>query len=282
MTEDNPIYSFPKLKSCLERKGIVVGKAETYKTVKPGDITIENGKLVGDVSLDETGMFVVEDATGVKRNVFLIKKSFFFQYNGRVSIPKAHLCLCDAITNHGQGAFRYANEQPVSVIDRATGKNREVDDLELCGYCSGMLRGEFKSIQTIEDFVEILRKTGDFSSAEDVEVDYAGYVKSWSAISQAYREVKQYRCEKCGVDLSDFGGKLYCQVHHVNGNKLDNRESNLQCLCVSCHSQVDDRHKQNFSTKAQKQFLWDFGNYKQSHSSSDDPEDTETKNNLKS
>lgn len=264
MEGNNSIYLFPKLRLYLENMGIQIGKSEAYRKVTPGDVSIDsNGNLVGDVILDKNGMFAVEDILGIKRNVFLIKKSFYFEWKGKISIPKAHLCMCKAIANNGEDAFRYANEQPVSVIDRATKKTRFVDNLELCGYCAGMLKDEYRHINTIEDFVRILKEAGDNTKNDSIEVDFAGYVKDWKMISEAYRETKHYICEKCGIDLNDFEGKLYCQVHHLNRNKLDNRENNFQCLCVQCHSEVDDLHKKNFETKAQRKLLEDFRKYKE-------------------
>ena len=63
-------------------------------------------------------------------------------------------------------------------------------------------------------------------------------------------------------DLDDFQGHFYCQVHHKNGDKLNNRTNNLICLCVACHSNVDARHKDNFSTKANQELLKSFEKYK--------------------
>jgi Zn finger protein HypA/HybF involved in hydrogenase expression len=49
---------------------------------------------------------------------------------------------------------------------------------------------------------------------------------------------KQYRCENCGINEWD-GRPLRLQVHHLNGDNLDNREDNLKVLCPNCHSQTD-------------------------------------------
>lgn len=50
--------------------------------------------------------------------------------------------------------------------------------------------------------------------------------------------IKENRCERCG--LADWMGKpLSVALHHVNGDRLDNRLENLQLLCPNCHSQTD-------------------------------------------
>lgn len=47
------------------------------------------------------------------------------------------------------------------------------------------------------------------------------------------------RCAECG--LSAWRGKrLALQLHHLNGNGLDNSVGNLVLLCANCHSQTDN------------------------------------------
>jgi 5-methylcytosine-specific restriction endonuclease McrA len=50
---------------------------------------------------------------------------------------------------------------------------------------------------------------------------------------------KEYKCEICGIS-NWLEHSISLQLHHLNGNRTDNRLENLQFLCPNCHSQTDN------------------------------------------
>ena len=55
-------------------------------------------------------------------------------------------------------------------------------------------------------------------------------------LSQGLRE---NRCGRCGI--AEWRGQpLSLALHHINGDRLDNRVENLELLCPNCHSQTDN------------------------------------------
>ena len=49
--------------------------------------------------------------------------------------------------------------------------------------------------------------------------------------------LKESSFEECGI-TDWLGEPLSMNLHHVNGDVLDNRFENLQLLCANCHSQT--------------------------------------------
>ena len=49
---------------------------------------------------------------------------------------------------------------------------------------------------------------------------------------------REYKCEVCGITKWQ-GKELKLQVHHIDGDHLNNELSNLQLICPNCHSQTD-------------------------------------------
>ena len=118
-------------------------------------------------------------------------------------------------------------------------------------------------------FAEILRNAAseDESKPSDKEVNpITGYTKDWQKISEKVRNEHNWTCEKCGIHVSPYDHS-FMEVHHKNRIKTDNRESNLQCLCIKCHSEVDPIHIHNFSTPNKrlliKLFMEKYGHLRQ-------------------
>lgn len=51
--------------------------------------------------------------------------------------------------------------------------------------------------------------------------------------------LKQRVCEQCGQD-EWLGEPIPIELHHVNGDRFDNRLNNLQLLCPNCHALTEN------------------------------------------
>ena len=98
----------------------------------------------------------------------------------------------------------------------------------------------------------------DAGVSGQLDVDIFGYTRNWERLSRAIREKHDWTCERCGVKIENPWDRWFMHVHHKNGIKTDNREENLECLCVRCHANVDGVHRKNFSEGDRKIQLDDF------------------------
>jgi hypothetical protein len=81
---------------------------------------------------------------------------------------------------------------------------------------------------------------------------YATYISEWQRGERDGRKgtcgmsdyIRRYlfekychKCSKCSwAEVHPISGKIPLQVDHIDGNCLNNTESNLQLLCPNCHS----------------------------------------------
>lgn len=54
------------------------------------------------------------------------------------------------------------------------------------------------------------------------------------------------KCQRCGWgEINPYTNKAPLQVHHIDGNSLNNVESNLQLLCPNCNSLTENFGSRN-------------------------------------
>ena len=72
------------------------------------------------------------------------------------------------------------------------------------------------------------------------------YPDDWEDISRNTRKQKGWECHDCGVNLNRHQNLLH--VHHRNRAKFDSRASNLEVVCILCHSKKPGHGTMHVST----------------------------------
>lgn len=121
------------------------------------------------------------------------------------------------------------------------------EELDVCWNCLKHLGLGNKSSFQLSSFLNThstMLDNGLFRDENRADINI--YPHNWDSISRNYRRSVKFICEDCGIDKSLDSAKLHC--HHIDGDKSNNRNSNLKALCVSCHSkQPGHDHMRNLS-----------------------------------
>lgn len=174
------------------------------------------------------------------------------------------------VTNRTDGNFL------VDWFNRFSGERGEIEaGLKVCKYCLGTLnwrgyehaRDRLKmpdeSLQSKSDIwaefniSEFLMEFSTFfrskPSRRDTDAELNVYVKDWPRISESMRRERKWKCEDCGVDLSEHPGLLHC--HHKSGVVTDNTPSNLMVLCAIDHAAQPGHHHMKIPPKHRQKIL---------------------------
>lgn len=79
------------------------------------------------------------------------------------------------------------------------------------------------------------------------------YMKKDIVVSSKLRKkliedgIKEDKCEKCN-NSHWFGEKLMLELHHIDGNRFNNKLDNLMVLCPNCHS-IFPNHSKKISSR---------------------------------
>lgn len=76
------------------------------------------------------------------------------------------------------------------------------------------------------------------------------YTEDWASVSESIKRKRHYTCDNCQRVLLGKD-KRHLHTHHIDGQKFNNKETNLQVLCFKCHA---DEHP-HMKTSEYKKFL---------------------------
>ena len=87
---------------------------------------------------------------------------------------------------------------------------------------------------------------------ETIFVENSDYRCSWRLRERYKKKTGICHCEKCGLEQWQ-GQPIPLEIHHLNGNNIDNRIENLQILCPNCHALTNNyRGRAHLSALSEK------------------------------
>lgn len=104
-------------------------------------------------------------------------------------------------------------------------------------YCDNVCQGEYQYKEKIQEW-----KEGTFNGLKGVD-QLSNHIKRYIF------EKFDNKCCKCGWGkINQFSKLVPLQVHHIDGNCLNNIEDNLELLCPNCHSLTENYGNRNKSS----------------------------------
>lgn len=230
------------------------------------EIKLKEIKTKGlDISIDE--LFVSPNKTlehkdfpGQKMLVYIrdFAGDYTKDFQDRSSYPRFHIAWCRTLNDmHAKKKYeRYVVSQRndgIFLLNKTIGGKAVEKDIELpllvCKNCLSALNYKGYSLSsrnysnnekifkefTVKDFLE------EYNTDIYIEPTHSSisqplneYPDNWEQISFDYRKSKKFICQDCGKDCSKDLKELH--VHHVDGVKSNILPSNLEVVCIKCHS----------------------------------------------
>lgn len=159
---------------------------------------------------------------------------------------KKMYCLnCGKELKRGQFKFcslscsaTYNNKQRQPKIGAVKSINKKVvKEKRFCAFCGKELNSYqdkycSRECQKEGNFQENIRKWKEgYTDGRKGQYGISNYIRKYLLKKNGCK------CEICGWgERNKFTGNIPLEVHHIDGNYMNNNENNLQLLCPNCHS----------------------------------------------
>lgn len=194
-----------------------------------------------ELAFDEIGFFQKSQKNGFLRLGIFLSEFNDLSYGKN---PVLHIYNCDT-TDDLSRKMKVTSSSQNTFFSRDRRKNISAN-LKICKKCSRNLRKKFNLKLGINDFNDFVLALEE-SHKKQLITEPTGYIINWKQVSYCYRYTKNFTCEICGYKANESNEQKFLHTHHVDRIKTNNKRNNLQCLCVKCHSEVDDFHRAKFS-----------------------------------
>jgi len=117
-------------------------------------------------------------------------------------------------------------------------------DLKICGSNYGLINKKIKefNLSTIHFSGQAWSKGKILLYGKEIDDYLNNKIKIKPNILKKYLfelELKEKKCESCNNDI--WLGKLIpLELHHIDGDNLNNNLTNLEILCPNCHALTDN------------------------------------------
>lgn len=140
-------------------------------------------------------------------------------------------------------------EEFKEIVKSSKSLNEIREKLILRGYDNHSLSAVLKRIESDNvDIKHLVGKSWRKDSFDESILRKGNYVHS-SRLSQILIKKRGHCCECC-KSTKWLDRDIPLEVHHIDGNKLNNDESNLVLLCPNCHSLTDNFRGRNMNSNS--------------------------------
>ena len=263
-------YKSDRLNALLKQMGAELKKMESDNSWE----AIDDSKLAellktGEVEIDVDEIETVDGVFQYKgQKVIVYIRDQYSKYHAKGY--KFHLSKCSTISK----AFQYKRNSRYVISLRTDGqfKINLIDDnvivekdlierLQVCKNCLDHInykayRGNiYETKINIYNNFELLEYFNSFESSQLDANQYRNaynaplnvYNQSFNETSRLIKHKNDYVCSECNIDLSKQEHNKFAHTHHVNGDKSNDSESNLEVLCIACHADKPGHERLRYS-----------------------------------